>query len=131
MVDLILPRRSRTSKNPTQRPEPKPTHAPVQSSKETNIVGTVTKTIKGANELLLYWKDGLTAEERAAARSKEERKQILSLRMKTVSSTFALPSEASYTDSLTGKILDAVASSRRRARHARRKQRMEARLCQR
>lgn len=84
MVDLILPRRSRASKTPTPGPEPKPTHAPVQSSKGTNIVGTVAKTIKGANELLSYWKDGLTAEERAAARSREERKQILSLRMKTV-----------------------------------------------
>ncbi len=85
MVDLILPRRARTSNKPSQRPESKAAHVAVPPSSDTYIVGKVSKTIRGANELLLYWKDGLTAQERAAARSKEERKQVLSLHMKTVS----------------------------------------------
>lgn len=85
MVDLILPRRARTSNKPSLRPESRAAHGAAQPSSDANIVGKVTNTIKGANELLLHWKDGLTPQERAAARSKEERKQVLSLRMKTVS----------------------------------------------
>lgn len=90
MVDLILPRRPRTPSNPK-----KPTTAKTETGataprqrlpapSDANIVAKVSSTIRSANDLLLYWKDGLTAEERALLRKKEERKQILSLRMKNV-----------------------------------------------
>ncbi|KAJ2974454.1 hypothetical protein NQ176_g6049 [Zarea fungicola] len=89
MVDLILPRRPRTPSNPkkptTAKPETGAT-APRQrppAISDVNIVAKVSNTIRSANDLLLYWKDGLTAEDRALLRKKEERKQILSLRMKS------------------------------------------------
>ena len=44
----------------------------------------VSKTLRDANNTLHSWKDGLTVEERMTLRLREERKEVLSLNMKTV-----------------------------------------------
>lgn len=89
MADIILPRRARAPGSPKKTSPHKSdtTVAPrlrPQAPSESNIVGKVSRTIRGANDMLLYWKDGMSADERALLRKKEERKQILSLRMKGV-----------------------------------------------
>ncbi|OAQ97180.1 hypothetical protein LLEC1_01263 [Akanthomyces lecanii] len=89
MVDLILPRRARANSSPKKSSSSHKTEglaAPrprLQGPSDSNIVGKVSRSIKGANDLLLYWKDGLSADERASLRKKEERKQVLMLRMKS------------------------------------------------
>ena len=91
MVDLILPRRSRAPSSPKKQSSsshktevPAAPRQRLQGPSDGNIVGKVSRSIKGANDLLLYWKDGLSADERALLRKKEERKQVLTLRMKSV-----------------------------------------------
>ncbi|KAM3436315.1 hypothetical protein NHJ13734_005148 [Beauveria thailandica] len=108
MVDLILPRRARAPSSPkksTSSHRADVSSAPwqrLQVPSEANIVGKVSKTIKGANDLLLYWKDGLSADERALLRKKEERKQILTLRMKSAETFKHWQSAAEELDLLEG-----------------------------
>lgn len=91
MVDLILPRQARAPSSPkkssisSHKTEvPAAPRQRLQAPFDGNIVGKVSRSIKGANDLLLYWKDGLSVDERALLRKKEERKQVLTLRMKSV-----------------------------------------------
>ncbi|KAM0742916.1 hypothetical protein ACQRIT_003093 [Beauveria bassiana] len=108
MVDLILPRRARAPSSPKKSTSSHRTDVSstswqrLQAPSETNIVGKVSKTIKGANDLLLYWKDGLSADERALLRKKEERKQILTLRMKSAETLKHWQSAAEELDLLEG-----------------------------
>jgi TAG lipase / steryl ester hydrolase / phospholipase A2 / LPA acyltransferase len=49
-------------------------------------LGTLSRAVKGANNLLLSLRDGLNESERQQQRNVDERKQILALRMKNVGS---------------------------------------------
>ncbi|ATY64921.1 Patatin family [Cordyceps militaris] len=108
MVDLILPRRARAPSSPKKPSASHKTDVPtahrqrLQAPSETNIVGKVSQTIKGANDLLLYWKDGLNADERALLRKKEERKQVLTLRMKSAETLKQWQDAAEELDLLEG-----------------------------
>ncbi|XWW99821.1 hypothetical protein V2A60_007834 [Cordyceps javanica] len=108
MVDLILPRRARAPSNPKKSSSTHKTDGPAAprqrllAPSEGNIVGKVPKTIKDANDLLLYWKDGLSADERALLRKKEERKQVLTLRMKSAETLKHWQNAAEELDLLEG-----------------------------
>lgn len=47
-------------------------------------LGTVSKTLRGANDLWQSWKDGLTSEQREKLKLQEERKRVLYQDMKNV-----------------------------------------------
>ncbi|KAJ6781479.1 hypothetical protein PWT90_02683 [Aphanocladium album] len=109
MVDIILPRRARASSSPKKSTAsshktdvPTAHRQRVQTTSENNIVGKVSRTIKGANDLLLYWKDGLSADERALLRKKEERKQVLTLRLKSAETLKHWQNAAEELDLLEG-----------------------------
>jgi hypothetical protein len=65
---------------PTSPTKKKPPH---------RAVDTLTCAVRGANDLALSFWDGLTAAEREKRRGAEERRQILYLRMKNVSTRLA------------------------------------------
>lgn len=48
------------------------------------VVGALSRTFQGAGSLWQSWRDGLTDDEREEQRSKDERRQILHVRIKTV-----------------------------------------------
>lgn len=60
--------------------EPAKRH-PVLSKPRGGLVGPAARILKGVNNTVLQLRDGLTEEQRAAKVKKEERKQILALRM--------------------------------------------------
>lgn len=90
MVDLLLPRHaaSRTEKKtPTKsdkKDAAKTSRLLTKPSLDGLLTGGVSKRLKGANDYLQSWKDGLTVEQRDKARAVEQRKQVLALRMKDV-----------------------------------------------
>ncbi|OAA73666.1 Acyl transferase/acyl hydrolase/lysophospholipase [Cordyceps fumosorosea ARSEF 2679] len=109
MVDLILPRRAaRTPSSPQKSASTHKTEASaaarqrIQPPSQDNITEKISKTIKGANDLLLYWKDGLSADERALLRKREERKQVLTLRMKSAETLQHWQNAAEELDLLEG-----------------------------
>lgn len=94
MVDLLLPRHARqTSRAERKTPTKSEKKETVSTSRLLSkpsldglLTGGVSKRLKGANDYLQSWKDGLTVEQRDKARTVEQRKQVLALRMKDVSS---------------------------------------------
>lgn len=86
MADLLLPARAVPSAHGMQRTKDAEALARRSSRPERvgALVGALSRTCRGANDLLRSWKDGLTAEQRERARLREERKHVLRLRIKTV-----------------------------------------------
>ncbi|KAL6888016.1 acyl transferase/acyl hydrolase/lysophospholipase [Trichoderma evansii] len=66
------------------------------------LLRTVSKTVKGAANLLRSWKDGMSNEEREQARLVEERKNILYLRMKSAETLKQWQAAAQELDALEG-----------------------------
>lgn len=56
-----------------------------QCQPRNGALDSISRAIRGANNLVLSLRDGLSELERENKRKQEERKQILSLRMKNVS----------------------------------------------
>lgn len=90
MADLLLgtsPIRpihsSNNSPQSLKRPKSSSSSQPLPYVDRT-LLRTVSKTVKGAANLLRSWKDGMSNDEREQARLVEERKNILYLRMKSV-----------------------------------------------
>lgn len=69
-----------TSLKPGRSASIKKHHTPPRNA----AIDTISRAIKGANNLVLSLRDGLSEMERENRRKQEERKQILSLRMKNV-----------------------------------------------
>ncbi|KND88263.1 Lipase 4, partial [Tolypocladium ophioglossoides CBS 100239] len=109
MADLILPACGVSSAHGKQRSKP-PSRADAKargqrSSKPERVgalVGALSRTCRSANDLLQSWKDGLTAEQREQARLREERKNILRLRMKAAESLTQWQAAAQELDVLEG-----------------------------
>lgn len=93
---------------PTHRHDAKATSIPCsKSSIELRndaglVTGALARTLRGANNLLLSWKDGLTPEQRHEQRMHDERRQILCLRMKSAEKHEQWEAAAKELDSLEG-----------------------------
>lgn len=73
-----------------------------KSSQQSSLLSPVARVLKTTsdvvNNVVLHVRDGLTEEQRAVQRKKEERKQILHLRLKNVRWCWVLKVERSCTN---------------------------------
>lgn len=100
MADLLLSRHSRQPSNSAS--SKLPPRQPRKSKSEAALLGKVSRTIRGANDAWLSWRDGLTVEQREKARYIEERKQILAIRLKAAETFKQWHAAAEELDTLEG-----------------------------
>ncbi|PNY22502.1 Lipase 4 [Tolypocladium capitatum] len=109
MADLLLPARGVSSAHAKQRtklPSRVDAKALSQCSSKPeragSLTGTLSRTCRSANDLFQSWKDGLTAEQREQARLREQKKNMLCLRIKTAESFTQWQAAAQELDVLEG-----------------------------
>lgn len=104
MAGLLLSRHSRQTSGSASASTAaaSTTRRPHKSKSEGALLGKVTQTIRGANDVLLSWRDGLTRDERERLQHIEERKQILSIRLKAADTCKQWQAAAEELDILEG-----------------------------
>lgn len=87
LVNLLPTFRLTTLATPTKSSKRSPKEKARQAENVADVaVQPLSRAVKGLGDMLQTMRDGLTAEEREGRRRTEERRQILMLRMKNVSS---------------------------------------------
>ncbi|KAM4055870.1 patatin-like phospholipase domain-containing protein [Hirsutella rhossiliensis] len=101
MDRLLVPS---THGKPRQKLQPRPDAKPSQPSpaQPVSLAATLSRQLKSANDLLLSWKDGLSADQRERVRLREERRNVLCHRIKTADSFQQWQAAAQELDALEG-----------------------------
>ncbi|KAL7796754.1 acyl transferase/acyl hydrolase/lysophospholipase [Trichoderma ceciliae] len=92
---------SNNSPQSSKRQKYTPASQPLQPTGRT-LIGTVSKTVKGAADLWRSWKDGVNSEDGEQVRLLEERKSMLYLRMKSAETLKQWQAAAQELDGLEG-----------------------------
>lgn len=84
MSDLLLPNLPVYPEKRPKTPNPTTVASKQKQSQKTSSTRPLSRLVRGVNNRVLFWRDGLAESEREDRRRTEERKQILAARMGNV-----------------------------------------------